>query len=84
MTAKEYCANNPIVAYYSGFCGLEIHGVDYGINDYLYCVTGAWGKKKQKRYHKLKIHYDHAGQPFIQLRGYKIPLDECVRIGAGW
>lgn len=40
MTKKEYCNTHPATAYYSGFNGLEIHGIEYGINDYLYCVSG--------------------------------------------
>ena len=51
MTKKEYCTTHPATAYYSGFSGLEIHGIEYGINDYLYCVSGAWGGGKA--YHKL-------------------------------
>ena len=43
MTKKEYCLKNPPVAYYSGFSGLEIHGIEYGTEDFLYCVSGAWG-----------------------------------------
>ena len=55
MTKKEYCLKNPAIAYYSGLNGLEIHGIEYGINDYVYCVSGAWGGGKA--YHKLKINY---------------------------
>ena len=77
MTKKEYCLKNPAVAYYSGFSGLEIHGIEYGINDYLYCASGAWDNNKT--YHKLKIYYDNNGG-FVSLHGYKIPMDECVRM----
>lgn len=79
MTKKEYCLNNPATAYYSGLNGLEIHGIEYGVNDYLYCVAGAWNGKKS--YHKLKIQYDTNGGAFVRLHGYKIPLDECIRMG---
>lgn len=78
MTKKEYCLNNPATAYYSGLGGLEIHGIEYGINDYLFCVSGAWNGKKQ--YHKLKIYYDSTGAAFVRLHGYKIPFDECIRM----
>jgi len=79
MTKKEYCLNNPAVAYYSGFSGLEIHGIEYGIDDYLYGVSGAWCANKA--YHKLKIHYDKNGG-FVRLHGYKVRMDECIRMGA--
>lgn len=78
MTKKEYCTQNPAIAYYSGFSGLEIHGIEYGINDYLYCVSGAWGGGKA--YHKLKIQYNHNGAGFVRLHGYKVPLDEFIRM----
>ena len=78
MNKKEYCLQNPAIAYYSGFSGLEIHGIEYGINDYLYCVLGAWGGGKA--YHKLKIQYNHDGAAFVRLHGYKVPLDECIRM----
>jgi hypothetical protein len=78
MTKKEYCTNNKPVAYYSGLNGLEINGIEYGINDYLYCTSGAWNGKKA--YHKLKINYSADGGAFVRLHGYKIPLNECIRM----
>ena len=79
MTKKEYCLQNPAIAYYSGLNGLEIHGIEYGINDYVYCVSGAWGGGKA--YHKLKINYGANGD-YIRLHGYRIALNECIRMGA--
>lgn len=78
MSKKEYCLKNPAIAYYSGLNGLEIHGIEYGIEDYLYCVSGAWGGGKA--YHKLKIYYNDNGG-LVRLHGYKIPLNECIRMG---
>ena len=78
MTRKEYCLKNPAVAYYSGFSGLEIHGIEYGINDYLYCVSGAGGAKSKQTPHKLKIYYDDNGG-FVRLHGCKVPMNECIR-----
>lgn len=73
MTKKEICLNNPSFAYYSGFGGLEFKRIEYGINDYIYCVSGAWtGKPK---YHKLKV-YDN----YLKLHGCKIMLDDCIRM----
>lgn len=66
------------IAYYSGLNGLEIKKIEYGINDYALCVSGAWiGKPKP---HRLKIYYTNVNA-FIRLHGYKIPLDECIRTG---
>ena len=78
MTKKEYCLKNKACAYYSGFSGLEIHGIEYGLEDYIYCTSGAWTCKK--KYHKLKIKYAQNGDAFVRLHGYRIPLNECIRM----
>jgi hypothetical protein len=77
MSKKEICNNNKSFAYYSGLGGLELKYIEYGIDDYIYCVSGAWNGKKQ--YHKLKVYYDQNGS-YLKLHGYKIPLNECIRM----
>lgn len=79
MTKREYYESRESIAYYSGLNGLEIKGIEYGINDYVYCVSGAWGGGKA--YHRLKLQTDRKGNLFIRLHGYKIPLSECLRMG---
>jgi len=76
-TKKQVCSNNKAFAYYSGLGGLEIHYIDYGIDDYVYCVSGAWSGNKS--YHKLKVYYSN-DCAYIKLNGYKIPLNECIRM----
>lgn len=46
MNKREYCKSRESIAYYSGLNGLEIKGIEYGIDDYIYCVSGAWGGGK--------------------------------------
>lgn len=77
MSKKEICLNNESFAYYSGFGGLEFKKIEYGIEDYMYCVSGAWTSKKS--YHKLKIHYSDNGG-YVKLHGYKVPLNECIKM----
>ena len=79
MTKKEYCLKNPAIAYYSGLNGLEIHGIEYGIEDHVYCVSGAWGGGKA--FHRAKICYPANGAPFFRVHGCKVPLDDCIRTG---
>ena len=79
MSKKEKCLNNNTIGYYYGLGGVEIKHIEYGIEDYLYCVSGAWGSTTNKRYHKLKIYYTEKGG-YIRLYGYRIPLDECIRV----
>ena len=64
------------IAYYSGFNGLEIKGIEYGIEDYVLCVSGAWNGKPNP--HRLKIYYT-SENAYIKLNGYRVPLDECIR-----
>lgn len=78
MNKKEICNNNKSFAYYSGLNGLELKYIEYGIDDYIYCVSGAWGGTK--KYHKLKVQTDNNGNNYIKLYGYKIPLNECIRM----
>ena len=80
MNKKQYCLTHPAIGYYSGFSGLEIHGIEYGVNDYVYCVSGAWTAPGKRKYHKLLIKYDRHGDAFFMLHGYKIPLNECIRM----
>ena len=80
---KADILNMESIAYYSGFTGLEIKKIEYGINDYMLCVSGAWGAKSKQKPHKLKIYYPANGKDssFVRLHGYKVPLDECIRMG---
>lgn len=85
MNKREYCESRESVAYYSGLNGLEIKGIEYGINDFVYCVSGCWyGGKAARRFHRCKIYYPANGKDsafFFRVHGYKIPLDECIRMG---
>ena len=79
MTKREYCESHETIAYYSGLNGLEIKGIEYSIEDYVYCVSGAWGGGKV--FHRCKIYYPVNGSKsaFFKVHGYRIPLDECIR-----
>lgn len=64
-------------AYFSGFGGLEIKSIEYGIEDYVLYVTGAWNG--QGKAHKSKIYYEE--RPYFKYKGVRIHLDECIRNG---
>lgn len=84
MNKRQYCESRESIAYYSGLNGLEIKGIEYGINDFVYCVSGCWyGGKAAQRFHCCKIYYPTNGKDsaFFRVHGYKIPLDECIRMG---
>lgn len=78
MNKREYCESRESIAYYSGLNGLEIKGIEHGVDDYIYCVTGAWGGGKA--FHRCKVYY--AGKvPYFRVYGCKVLLDECIRMG---
>ena len=81
MKKREYCDSHETIAYYSGLNGLEIKGIEYGIEDYVYCVSGAWGG--EKGFHRCKVYYpaSEIKSPFFKIHGYRVPLDECIRTG---
>ncbi len=81
MNKKQYCESRESIAYYSGLNGLEIKGIEWeGEEGYIYCVSGAWGNGKV--FHRCKIHYTRDGAAFFRVHGYRVPLDECIRMGA--
>lgn len=79
LTKKEICERSETIAYYSGYCGVEVKQITYGIEDYMYCESGVWGGGKS--YHKLKIQTDIKGNMFVKLHGYRLFLDEFIRTG---
>ena len=76
MTKKDYCTDRPTIAYYSGLGGLEVKHLEYGIDDHVYLIAGAWNGKKS--YHRLKIIYG-AKSVYIRLYGHRCPLSEFIR-----
>jgi hypothetical protein len=78
MTKKGYCENKKSIAYYSGLNGLEIKGIEYDIDDFIYCVSNCWhGGKKAEKYHKCKIYYTNDNAYFF-VNKCKILLSNCI------
>ena len=67
MNKRKYCECRETIAYYSGLNGLEIKGIEYGIDDYIYCVSGAFGGGKA--FHRCKIQYTAQGLLFSAYTG---------------
>lgn len=72
MNKKEYCESRKSIAYCSGLNGLEIKDIEYGIADYVYCVSGAVGGGKA--FHRCKIQYTRSGAAFFVCMGIKSRL----------
>lgn len=49
MNKRQYCESRENIAYYSGLNGLEIKGIEYGIDDFVYCVSGAYAMKHGRK-----------------------------------
>lgn len=84
MNKREYCESRESVAYYSGLNGLEIKGIEYGINDFVYCVSGCWyGGKAARRFHRCKIYYPANGKDsaFLGYTGTKSRLMNVLEWG---
>jgi len=75
---KNEYMNKKSVAYYSGLNGLELKEIEHGINDYMILVSGAWSGTKSV--HRVKIQFYKNGDSFINLQGYKINLNEFIRM----
>lgn len=69
--------NNRPYAYISAFGGIEIYGIEYGINDKLYYTTGARCSKPEK--HATQIYYSNKGG-YIKVHGTRQYLSEAIRI----
>lgn len=73
MTKKEYCLNNEAVATHN-YYRMQIHGIEYGINDYVY-VSRLYQKtvcgKTCVMFHKVKINYDANGEAYIIINARK-------------
>lgn len=65
MNKRQYCESRESIAYYSGLNGLEIKGIEHGIEDYIYCVSGAWGGGKA--FHRVKVQYNRKGAAFSSM-----------------
>lgn len=76
MNKNEY-KNFDSIAYYSGLNGLELKHIEYGINDYMIVQSGSWNG--ECKMHKCKVYYG-VKSDYIKLYGYKIPLNEFIRM----
>ena len=76
MSKKEICMDARAVAYFSGFGGIEIYHIEYGINDFVYFAAGCWNGKKTL--HKAMIYYGK-NDSFFKYNGVRIHFGECLR-----
>lgn len=75
MNNEEIIAMKTI-GYWSTLSGVEVKEIQYGIEDYCVCVSGAWCS--QKSVHQVKIHYE-TKRAYIKIKGTRLHFDECLR-----
>jgi hypothetical protein len=80
MNKKEIIQNNKPVAYISACGGIEVYSIEYGINDYIIFTSNSWNGTPRKKPHKAIIKYNKAGDPYFNFNGFKLSLNDCIRI----
>lgn len=69
MTKREYCLNHEPIAVHD-YYRMQIHGFEYGIEDYVYISRlyqpTVCGKTKVM-FHKVKINYDADGETYFTI-----------------
>lgn len=64
------------VGYYSGYGGIEVKYIIYGIDDIVLFTAGTFCGKPSA--HRAKIHYD-TDRPYFIYAGRRIHFDEILR-----
>lgn len=75
---KQKVIKMPVIAYWTDFGGIEVKGIEYGIEDYLTCVSLA--NTETPRVHYLKIKTTQGGRPYVIIYGHNLYLDQCLKV----
>lgn len=78
---KQVYKSMKTIAYFSGFDGIEIKTIEYGIEDYIIYTSGAWIGKSEV--HKSKIYYTGTENDYFRYGNNHIRLNECIRCNIG-
>lgn len=76
MSIHDKIMAMPTIGVNDNFNGVEIKQIEYGIEDYIICVSNSMCTRP--RTHRVKLYY--GDRPYFNLRGVRIYLDECVRV----
>ena len=74
---KQAVIEQKAIGYWADFGGVEVKTIDYGIEDYLTCVSLV--NTDTPRVHYLKIKTSRGGRPYVIIYGHNMYLDECLR-----
>ena len=69
---KKNYLNKNTIGYWCDWRGVEVKGIEYGINDYAIIVI------QEKSVHRVKIYYGK--RPYIRINNYRFYFDDCLRV----
>lgn len=71
---KQNYLNKNTLGYWSDWGGVELKGIEYGINDYVIIYI-----RLKRSVHRVKINYA-IKRDYIRIRGRRLYFDECFRV----
>ena len=73
MTKKEICLTHQVIGGWCfGYHALEVHHIEYGIEEYFYCHCTLGDT-----FHKLKVYISPSGRSYILFHSKRFYVDEC-------
>ena len=70
---KQNYLNKNTIGYWSDWGGVEVKGIEYGINDYVIIYI-----RLKRSIHRVKIYYGYKRE-YIRICGRRLYFDECFR-----
>ena len=70
---KQNYLNKKTVGYWCDWGGVEVKGIEYGINDYAIIYLSL-----KRSVHRVKIYYGYK-RDYIRIRGRRLYFDDCLR-----
>ena len=70
---KQNYLNKNTIGYWCDWGGVEVKGIEYGINDYAIIVVN------ETSVHRVKIYYGYK-RDYIRIRGRRLYFDDCLRV----
>ena len=71
---KQNYLNKKTVGYWCDWGGVEVKGIEYGINDYAIVYI-----RLKRSVHRVKINYG-TKDDYIRIRGRRLYFSECLRV----
>lgn len=76
MTRLQMFNEMPTIGYWSALGGVELKGIEHGVEDYALVIANAWGGKKSA--HRVRVHYEYR-VPHIVVKDTRLYFDDCIR-----